>query len=136
MDLPGADENFVKLKEYLGDITVFGVSAAAVQGLEPVLQRVLVMLESLPPIQRFEADYVEVDASKLAYEVKREDDVYYVSGTLVDHLMDSTYTNDIDSMNRFHKMLVKFGVIDALHKEGAQDGDTVSMDGREFDFVE
>ena len=40
------------------------------------------------------------------------------------------------SLNYFHRTLRRWGVIDALRKKGAKEGDTVRIVDMEFDFVE
>jgi GTP-binding protein len=50
--------------------------------------------------------------------------------------LDTTNPNDPDSMHRFQQLLIAEGIIDALRKEGVQEGDTVKMGEWEFDFVE
>jgi GTP-binding protein len=39
-------------------------------------------------------------------------------------------------MRHFQKLLKDFGIIKALRKAGAKTGDTVSLEGLEFDFVD
>ena len=41
-----------------------------------------------------------------------------------------------ESMNYFHRTLRRWGVIDALREKGAKEGDTISINDMEFDFVE
>ena len=51
-------------------------------------------------------------------------------------LIDSVNFDDEESMSWFHRTLRKWGVIDALRKAGAQEGDTVRIIDMEFDFVD
>ena len=44
--------------------------------------------------------------------------------------------DDYESLNFFQKMLRQRGVITALRKAGAQDGDTVVIGDIEFEFVD
>ena len=44
--------------------------------------------------------------------------------------------DDYESLNYFQKMLRQRGVISALRKAGAKDGDTVVIGDLEFDFVD
>ena len=39
-------------------------------------------------------------------------------------------------MRHFHKLLKDMGIIKRLVQAGAKDGDTVRLNGEEFDFVE
>ena len=46
------------------------------------------------------------------------------------------YKRQEQSLNWFHRTLRRWGVIDALREAGAGEGDTVSIEDMEFDFVE
>ena len=62
--------------------------------------------------------------------------VYVVEGPGMERLIDSVNFDDLDSMNWFHRMLRKLGIIDALREKGAGEGSTVRIAEMEFDFVE
>jgi len=70
------------------------------------------------------------------FEVYAEDGIYYVEGSVVREIMLRTNPDDPDSMRHFQKLLIDFGIIKALRKAGAKTGDTVSLEGLEFDFVD
>ena len=48
----------------------------------------------------------------------------------------SVNLDDLDSLNWFHRTLIRMGVIDALKSAGAGEGDSVRIGETEFDFVE
>ena len=50
--------------------------------------------------------------------------------------MRSVNMDDYESLQYFQRTLTAAGVIDALREAGAGEGDTVSIDDFEFDFVE
>jgi GTP-binding protein len=54
----------------------------------------------------------------------------------MERLIDSVNFDDLESMNWFHRMLRKLGIIDALREKGAGEGSTVRIAEMEFDFVE
>ena len=56
--------------------------------------------------------------------------------TAADSDINSVNFDDEESMTWFHRTLRRWGVIDALRKAGAGEGDTVSIADMEFDFVE
>ena len=62
--------------------------------------------------------------------------VYEVTGSSMDHLLNSVNFDDEESLNWFHRTLRRWGVIDALREAGAQEGDTIRIIDMEFDFVE
>lgn len=61
---------------------------------------------------------------------------YEVTGTAVTELVRSVNFGDEDSLQYFHRSLRKLGIIDALRRAGAGEGDTVRIEGMEFEFME
>jgi len=137
-DLPEAEENLARFKEAYPDVEVFPVSAATVQGFEALLDRVVQVLDTLPPVLRYEeTDLVESVGYEPGFKIKRGDDgVFDVSGGDIDKLLDSTNPDDEISMRRFQQLLVKNGIISALREMGAKDGDSIRLGEWEFDFVD
>ncbi len=136
MDLPGAQENLERLQQEAGDIPVYPVSAATRQGLDPLLDKVIELLSTLPPQERLEESEIDELTPLTGFEVVLEDGLYIVRGPSIDQLIASVNFDDAESMLWFHKTLRRSGIIDALRQAGAQEGDTVQMDDMEFDFVE
>ena len=138
-DLPDSEENIERIRELGAKLgyPVFAVSAATHQGFEPLLKATSELLETLPPIQHF-VEEVEIDEEIKAgtFEVVFDGKVYEVIGTSMDRLLNSVNFDDEESMNWFHRTLRRWGVIDALRKKGAEEGDTVRIVDMEFDFVE
>ena len=140
-DLPDSEENVARLKAHLAelglDYPVFVVSAATHQGFDALLDKMGDMLEALPPIVHFEEEVSYDDSVKPGtFEVVRDGAVFEVVGSSMQRLIDSVNFDDEESMSWFHRTLRKWGVIDALRKAGAQEGDTVRIIDMEFDFVE
>lgn len=140
-DLPDSEENVVRLKAHLAelglDYPVFVVSAATHQGFYALLDKTCDMLEALPPIVHFEEEVSYDDSVKPGtFEVVRDGAVFEVVGSSMQRLIDSVNFDDEESMSWFHRTLRKWGIIDALRKAGAQEGDTVRIIDMEFDFVE
>lgn len=140
-DLPDSEENVARLKAHLAelglDYPVFVVSAVTHQGFDSLLDKTGDMLEALPPIVHFEEEVSYDDSVKPGtFEVVRDGAVFEVVGSSMQRLIDSVNFDDEESMSWFHRTLRKWGVIDALRKAGAQEGDTVRIIDMEFDFVE
>lgn len=139
MDIPGADENLEALRNALQPrgIEVYPISAAGLQGLETLLDAVVKLLASLPPVLEFEEEELEIKPQyEPGFEVTREDDgAFVVTGGDVERILDTTDPDDEESMRRFQMLLQKGGIIAALKDAGATDGSTVRMGEWEFDFV-
>ena len=141
MDITGAEDWLELLKQELAetnpDAEIFPVSAATVQGFEPLLDRILKMLKTLPKTLEFEEDDIIPAAQYVwGFEINIEDDVFVVTGGTVDYILDTTNAEDEESMRRFQRMLESEGIIDALRKMGANEESIVRMGEWEFDFIE
>ncbi|EYE88475.1 GTPase [Fervidicella metallireducens AeB] len=138
LDIPGAEENFLLLKEYLDKkgIKVFRISAATNQGLRELMLYAGGILDTIP-VEEEEYEMFIPEERKFEYEIYREDSgVYVVSGSFVDRLLLKVDIYNSESLKYFHKVLTNKGIIDELKKHGIKDGDIVRMNDFEFEFVE
>ena len=76
-----------------------------------------------------------VDIYDDMFQVNVEEGVYCVTGGYITYLIESTNFEDYESVNHFQDALRRKGVIEALEKEGIQEGDTVRLYDIEFEFV-
>ena len=137
MDLPDGEEYLGMFREKYPDIPVFAVSAATRQGFDELLDAIENRLRSLPPVTPFEQEEFLDDLPDLSgYEVKKSGGVYIVEGAAMERLINSVNFEDTDSMKWFHLTLRRTGVIDALRKAGAGEGDTVQIEDMQFDFID
>ena len=140
-DLPGAEENLKRMKT-LGEgmgCPVFAVSAATHTGFDALMDETARMLETLPPILHYETEEDPDEATGKpdnTFEIVMDGPVFEVIGPGMERLIDSVNFDDLESMNWFHRMLRKMGIIDALREKGAAEGSTVRIAEMEFDFVE
>ena len=85
----------------------------------------------------YEPDYVprapKADASA-PLDIQHEDGVWMVEGPWLQRLMANVNFADYESRMWFDKALRDAGVFRRLEEMGIQDGDTVSMDGFEFEY--
>ena len=99
------------------------------------------MLEELPPLTIYEAEYAPEDAilsdgDDHAVTITRDDKgTYVVEGEWLYNLVGQVNFEDRESLMFFQRVLLKSGVIDKLKEAGCRDGDSVSMYDFEFDFV-
>ena len=138
MDLPGAEENFRRMK-LLGEgmgCQVFAVSAATRTGFDELLDETARMLETLPPIVHFTEEEIPEEKTDDTFKVIFDGKTYEVTGSGMERLIESVNFEDTESLNWFHRTLRKMGVIDALREAGAGEGSTVRIAEMEFDFVE
>ena len=139
MDITGAEDYLEFLREELegANVEIFPVSAATAKGFEPLLDRILALLETLPSTREFaEDDIIEAPQYDWKFEITQEDGVFVVTGGIVDYILDTTNADDEESMRRFQKFLDSEGIINALREKGANEESVIRLGEWEFDFIE
>ncbi|MDD3831460.1 MAG: GTPase ObgE [Clostridia bacterium] len=139
MDMPNAEDNLVKFTERFGDqYKIFPTMTAINEGIKPLLDEIVRVLDTLAPIAPIEYQPFEYEREDtFSYAVVQLDKgVYEVSGGFIDNLARKIYLDDTDSFRYFQNILKKRGVIDALKEKGMQEGDTVVIADIEFEYME
>lgn len=136
------DEQIEDFRQYVEGkgYRFFPIMAAIRYDVDPLLKKIQEMLQTLPPVRRFEAEpapQVEVESMEnTQVQITRHDNVFMVEGKWLLQLINSVNFDDYESLQYFQRVLIQTGVIDALREAGCEEGDTVSMYDLEFDFVE
>ena len=118
------------------------ISAAAHEGLDELVSLIERTLAGLPPVTTYEAEVTTTEleedkAGSDAVTVRRDDDGAFVcEGAWLDELMRRVDFSERESVMFFQRMLIRGGVIDKLRAAGCEEGDTVRLNGAEFDFME
>jgi GTPase len=139
IDLPGAEENLTRFRYALEEQghKVFPISAATNQGLRELMFYAGDRLKELPETiltAPEEKEVVYTADEEKPFTIRRENDVYLVEGRWVRKVVGSTNFNDTESLQYFQRAIKNKGVIEALEQMGIAEGDTVSMEGFEFDY--
>ena len=139
-DLLGEDrENIEKLRAHVEGkgYAFFELSAAAHMGTRELVQECARRLKELPPILRFEADYVppepKVDTSG-ELTIEHFDDMWLVEGPWLQRLVATVNFSDYESRMYFDRVLREAGVFKRMEEMGVRDGDTVSMYDLMFEY--
>ena len=138
-DAFGAEENLPRFREAYPHIPAYPITALLGEGTKELLDAVFATLETLPPAEPLPADefeYEAPDVNEFVIEKDEEEEVWYVTGGLVDMLERNVVLSDPDSMAYFQKVLKDKGVIRALREKGVREDDTVVVGGVEFSFKE
>jgi len=130
-------EDFKKKVNALGYDKVFKISAATNQGVEDLMKEAGRMLSTIPvtEIEISEEEKFIPEEKRFTYSIRKEGDTFYVEGSFVDRLLASVNVNDPNELRYFHKVLKNKGVMDDLKEHGIKDGDTVNLNGFEFEYV-
>ena len=140
MDLPEAQENYQRFKEFIESEgkEIFPISAATSEGLKELMIRVSKALD----------EYVEepeaVEEVKV-YEATAEDDFvikrdevgdFVVVSKSLERLVAMTKFENDEALRRFQNIWRSKGVDEALKARGIKEGDTVHVGEMEFEFKE
>ena len=141
-DLLMDEEKYNEFKEYVESkgYEVYPISAATRQGVDELMKKIAEELDNIPKDEEpmFEEMYdFETEEMNLDYrdvDVWLEGNVYYAEGKQLIKIFNSTNFNDLESLRYLDNYLKARGAIDKLVELGIKDGDTLSINGSEFDF--
>jgi len=161
MDLPAVRAKFDQLRADLiiesGHSRVDALSAATTTNTLPVMQKLRAMIDKLPPVERHGGEKTEEELRRdqalkdrmarrdsnsrrapRAHEViQRQSDMWeLVPDDRLKRLIDMTNFDNDAMEERFHRILLVSGVREALGSAGATQGDTVILQGLEFEYRE
>ena len=140
-DLLADRENIERLREAAEKegYRFFELSAITHQGTRELMGECARRLAELPPVQRFEADYVPpaptIDTSE-ELSIQHFDDMWVVEGPWLQRLVATVNFSDYESRMFFDRILRESGVFKRMEEMGVQDGDTVSMYDLMFEYKE
>lgn len=140
-DITDSDKNVILLQKTFESkgIKVIPISAATKKGLKSLLIEINKLMEQVDrkPV-RFNEDFdyfQEPEEINEPFVVNKVNSNYYVvEGVGVEKMIGYTNFESEKGLAFFQKYLRDQGIIDALEKEGIQEGDTVKIYDLEFDF--
>lgn len=140
VDLLGEDRAPVdRLRAYAEEhgLKFAEMSAATSQGVSELMRLTWDELRELPPVFRYEPEFVptEEEVSERDWTVEQVEDYYVVSGAWVDKIMASVNTDDYESRQYMDRMLKNAGVYEKLEAMGVKEGDFVVIGDIEFEYV-
>lgn len=138
-----SEEQIADFRRYIEEqgISFFCISAATTKGTTELVKKITEVLETLPPIKEYEPDPIpQAELDEMAGAGKQfgifvEDGIYYVEAPWMQPIMRTVDPDDYSSLQYFQRVLINSGIIAKLEEMGIQEGDTVDLEGFEFDFV-
>lgn len=124
-----------KLEEACAPAVVYPISAVSgvgltelLRALAPIVQEAALRQDSvvLTPVTERKRDK--------EWRVERTDDGFKVIGDRLTRLVAMTNIESSEGLYHLHKQLSRIGVLEALEKAGAEDGDTVTVGNFEFEY--
>lgn len=139
-DLINDSKRIEDLKQKFKDnYDVFEISAIEGKNLKTLLYKLYDEVLKVEDEVTFyeETDYkIYKEKEEDTIKVRKENNLYIAEGYFLERLVDSTNFQDYESLKHFQKVLKDKKVIERLEELGAKEGDTVSVCGVEFDFIE
>jgi GTP-binding protein len=144
-DLTEAQERIPELERLIQaqGLRTFRISAATGQGVPALLEATDVMVreareaavqEQKPQERR---RYTLDEADERAFKIERaEDNIFTVTGVAIERLTRMTNFDQMDSVERYQRVLDRSGISDELEKQGVEPGDTVIIAGHELTWGE
>ncbi len=135
------DEQIAGFTSYITALghPVFAISAAAHKGIDALKYAIAAQLKGLPPIKTYEAEILPEAAPEqtFSFTILNENGVFTVEDApwLV-RILNNCNMDDYESLQFFQRMLIEKGIIERLVEMGVREGDTVRIDGFEFDYVD
>ncbi len=138
-----SEEQIADFRSYIEEqgIPFFCISAATTKGTTELVNKITEVLETLPPIKEYEPDPIpqaeldEMAGAGKQFGVFVEDGIYYVEAPWIQPIMRTVDPEDYSSLQYFQRVLINSGIIAKLEEMGIQEGDTVDLEGFEFDFI-
>ncbi len=135
IDLPHARQRWPEVREALkarGVEEPLAISAVTGEGVQEMLRRVVRMLEEVPEPARVQPAparvwRLEEDEDHFTIERDEETGEWVIKGKKIERLARMTNWDYYDAILRFHRILERMGVTEALEKAGIQEGDTVRI---------
>lgn len=137
------EEQIESFRQYIAEkgLPFICISAATTRGTSELVNKISEILDTLPPIKQYEpepipqAELDDMAGAGKKFEITLEDGIYYVEAQWIQPIMRTVDPDDYSSLQYFQRVLINSGIIAELEKMGVQEGDTVNIEGFEFDFV-
>lgn len=136
MDLENGKENLEKFKKAYPDLEVIPVSSYDLSGIDEMMERLMKILDETPkedlyPKEQFKVYKYE---DNKPYNIKRDGNIWIVSGKEIETLLLMTKFNEDEGVLRFARKFKGMGIEDELEKLGAKPGDEVQILDYMFTF--
>ncbi len=129
-----------RLKAYLKEknVPVFEISAATHAGVDALMKKTAELLTRLPPIRVYEPEYAgetETETDKEINIRRRDDGAFVVEGKRLMTAIAMVDPDDNESLAYMQRVLRQNGVFEMLEAKGIKEGDIVSINNFEFEYV-
>ena len=140
IDMPESKANLTRVQEYFGKQKIFPISAVTGEGVNPLMQQAYRSLQYLEVRAREEAETTITFEQELPpepparFELVKTEEVFVISGAEPRRAVLMTDMGNEQALILLYRKLKNIGVINALARAGAVEGDTVQIDEFEFTY--
>lgn len=136
MDLADGSKNLEEFKKNYPNVEVIPISAFNMEGIDEMIERLMEILketlkEELYPQESFKVYKYE---DNVPYKIKKDGNIWVVSGKEIETLLLMTKFNEDEGVLRFARKFKGMGIEDELEKMGAKVGDEVQILDYMFTF--
>ena len=134
------EEQIEAFRAYIEDkgLPFLPISAAANQGLKTLPGLVWEKLQTLPPVQTFEAEYVPqaVPVGERSYTIEKTGEhEFSIDAPWLERILAGSDVDDYESLQYFQRQLGDSGILNDLVAQGVQEDDTIKIGEYEFDYI-
>jgi len=140
IDMPEAQANLTRAQEYFGNRKIFPISAITGDGVNSLMQQAYRSLQYLEARARKEAETTITLEQELPpepsarFELTETEEGFLVTGAEPRRAVLMTDMENEQALILLYRKLKNMGVINALARAGAVEGDTVQIDEFEFTY--
>lgn len=129
MDLPNANDNLKEFKKEFSQIDVIPISCYENKGIDELIGHIADVLETIKDVELYKKETFKIykyEDTK-PFDIKKDGNVWIVSGKEVENLLLMTKFNEDEGVLRFARKLKGMGVEEELERLGAKPGDEVQI---------
>lgn len=136
MDLADGSKNLEEFKENYPNVEVIPISAFNMEGIDEMIERLMEILKETPKEELYPQESFKVYKyeDNVPYKIKKDGNIWVVSGKEIETLLLMTKFNEDEGVLRFARKFKGMGIEDELEKMGAKVGDEVQILDYMFTF--
>lgn len=136
MDLADGSKNLEEFKKNYPNVEVIPISAFNMKGIDEMIERLMEILKETPKEELYPQESFKVYKyeDNVPYKIKKDGNIWVVSGKEIETLLLMTKFNEDEGVLRFARKFKGMGIEDELEKMGAKVGDEVQILDYMFTF--
>lgn len=136
MDLADGSKNLEEFKKNYPNVEVIPISAFNMEGIDEMIERLMEILKETPKEELYPQESFKVYKyeDNVPYKIKKDGNIWVVSGKEIETLLLMTKFNEDEGVLRFARKFKGMGIEDELEKMGAKVGDELQILDYMFTF--